>query len=188
MPEIFDSIDIDERRLGKKLSIIEAEEEDYIENQQNDENSKPSPKSNSNLSCGGLGFSSTFVFDELSPIREMIESNSNNRLVSEDLSNLYDNTSELMDESVEFVEEECPPTKRRPTERQRAVSSSDEEERRGLLLNRRRRYTSSRNNLKHVDSIENATNLARTPSEPTTINQLSKLSMRRAAKPPMLRR
>jgi hypothetical protein len=154
--------------------------------------SEPSPKTSisngspkSNLTCGGLGFSNNFVFDELSPIREMMEANANNSFASEDLPNLYDDTSELMDEPLE-MEEEYPPTKRRPNERQRAISSSDEEERRGLLNARRRRYTASRNNLKNLDAVE-IPDLPRTPSEPTTINQLSRV-VRRQAKPPILRR
>lgn len=190
IPELPDSFEPeDNRRVGKKLSVIPAEDEENNENHlvsiseasPKTSTSNGSPKSN--LTCSGLGFSNNFVFDELSPIREMMEANVNNPFASEDLTNLYDDTSELMDEPLEMGAE-CPPTKRRPTERQRAVSSSDEEDRRGLS-SRRRRYTSSRNNLKHLDVAESPT-LPRTPSEPTTINQLSKVVRR--AKPPILRR
>ncbi|KAI6182827.1 hypothetical protein M3Y97_00422800 [Aphelenchoides bicaudatus] len=191
LPDLSELFDIDERRVNKKLSVIPAEEDEETSDSHLVSISEASPKPSisngspkSNLSCSNLGFSNNFVFDELSPIREMMEASVNNPFASEDFSSLYDDSSELMEEPLD-VDEECPPTKRRPNERQRAVSSSDEDERRGLSL-RRRRYTSSRNNLKHVDAIDSPSFLPRTPSEPTTINQLPKVVRR--AKPPILRR
>jgi hypothetical protein len=160
-PEPLDqNVDIDDRRVTKKLSVINAEDEDdLVEDNIKSSIINSSPKSNS--SCGGLGFPSNFVFDELSPIREMFEANP-----------LSFHESELIDDSYN----ESPHIKQ--VERQRAISSSDEESDRRGLISKRRNHNSLR---------KESTNLSRAPSEPTPINQLSKLT-RRSKPPPMLRR
>lgn len=183
-PESLEFTEHEDRKVAKKLSVIPAEDEepDTITISEDPiKFSNGSPKSN--LTCGGLGFSNNFAFDELSPIREMMEASVGNMFMPEEISHLYQDEGELMDEFAN-TEEECSSTKRRSTERQRAISSGDEDERRGLTA-RKRGYNSSRNNLKHIETTESPC-LSRTPSEPTTINQISKVVRR--VKAPMLRR
>ncbi|KAI6207959.1 Leucyl-tRNA synthetase [Aphelenchoides besseyi] len=177
----------DERKLAaKKLSIIQADDDEedtenrplIVEEDTTTNSTTCSPKV---VSTGGLSFGNSFAFDELSPIRELIEANFGAAGPSE-VSPSHETPAN------EPVDDECPPTNRRSSlSWQRAVSSSDEDDRRGL--SRRRRFNSSRSIFKGTnDSNDDSTVLLRTPSAPIPINQLALNKLTRRFVPPMQRR
>ncbi|KAI6241420.1 Kinase domain protein [Aphelenchoides fujianensis] len=147
--EAADSLDADsvegadERRAaGKKLSIIQADDdEEDEENRPLVDEEAPSSHGSPKVTSGGLGFTNSFAFDELSPIRELMEANFGGTNASE--SSPGTDREAVEGPPEEPLDDELPPTRPRATlSWQRAVSSSDEDERRGLV--RRRRFNSSR--------------------------------------------
>ncbi|KAI6203335.1 Leucyl-tRNA synthetase [Aphelenchoides besseyi] len=177
----------DERKVNaKKLSIIQADDDEedtenrplIVEEDTTTNSTTCSPKV---VSTGGLSFGNSFAFDELSPIRELIEANFGAAGPSEV-------SPSRETPANESVDDECPPTNRRSSlSWQRAVSSSDEDDRRGL--SRRRRFNSSRSIFKGAnDSNDDSTVLLRTPSAPIPINQLALNKLTRRFVPPMQRR